>query len=132
MKSSILDEDQLEFVVELCQVDDDLVRDRFASTQCSNKNYTTTVHIDETVISDEPITAWFCTCTTRPSAVGCCAHITALIWHLAVCRADINHDEHELSANRFLLSIQDFLRYMDTEEGTDVTDGSTDTLSDYD
>jgi hypothetical protein len=105
MKPSIFDEGQLEFVVELCQGEDDLVRARFASRHCNNKNYTATVQIDGTGICDESIRAWFCTGATRPRVVGCCEHITALIWHLGVCRAKINYDEQELLANRFLLSI---------------------------
>jgi hypothetical protein len=132
MKPSVLGEDQLEFVVELCQGEVNLVRVCFASRHCINKNYTATVQIDGTGISDELTKAWLCTCATRPMVIGCCAHMKALIWHLGVCLASIYYDEHELTTNRFLLLIQDCLRYPDTKHSVNATYGSGDNASGYD
>jgi hypothetical protein len=108
-----------------------LIRLCFAFRRCSNKNYSVTVQIDGTGISDESIRAWFCTCATARRVLRCCAHITALILHLGVCRASILYEEHELSASRFLLLIQDNLQYPDTEHSVDVTKNSTDTDNDH-
>jgi hypothetical protein len=108
-----------------------LVRARFTFRQCSNKNYTTTVPIDETGMCDEPINAWFYTLATGSSVLKCCAHITALIWHLDVCPARIRYVEHVVSASCFILTIQDCLRYPDIEDSIDVADGSRDTDSDH-
>jgi hypothetical protein len=107
-----------------------LVQARFTSRHCSDENYNATVQIDETGISDELMKDCFCICTTGRSVLGCCAHITAHIWHIGVCRESIDYDEHELSTNRFLLSIQDCLQYPDTEDSVNVTDDSGDTDSD--
>jgi hypothetical protein len=43
LKPSILDEDELQFVVELCSKQNDLVRARFASRHSNRKTYITTV-----------------------------------------------------------------------------------------
>ena len=46
LKPSPLDEDQLDFIVELCANHPDLVRARFASRHSSGKNYIATVEFD--------------------------------------------------------------------------------------
>jgi hypothetical protein len=81
---SILNNDELEFVVELCSKYDDLIRARFNSRHSNNKTYITIVQHNSQNI-EYPITGWFCTCMTGCRDVGCCAHVTALLWHLGVC-----------------------------------------------
>ena len=77
LRPSYFDEDDLEFIVELCDKYEDLVRVRFQSRHNSQKNYIATVQFDDK--QDQPIQGWFCTCASESRTVGCCAHITALL-----------------------------------------------------
>ena len=131
-KPSMLNEDEMEFVVELCAAHEDLVRARFASRYCSNKNYITTVQFDSDD-DEEPIKGWFCTCSAGARVIGCCAHITALIWHLGVNKGEHHNSEHQLSASRFIQFIHDCIQYHDTVESDDETASSeTDSSGDDD
>jgi hypothetical protein len=129
MKPSVLDDDQYEFTVELSSKYDDLVRVRFASRHSSRKKYVTTVQFDEED-DEEPIKGWFCTCSAGARNVGCCAHVTALIWHLGVCRAETNPDNHQLSASSFLRSVEDCIQYSDIERSDDDSSGTDQSGSD--
>jgi len=111
MKPSLLDDDQYEFIVELSSKYNDLIRVRFASRHSSRKKDAATVQFDE----EEPIKGWFCTCSAGARNVGCCAHVTSLIWHLGVYRGEINPDDHQLAASNFLRSIEDCIQYSDIE-----------------
>ena len=113
-KTSILDDEELEFTVELCAAHPDLVRVRFASRHSSSKNYMATVQFDQD--DDDPIKGWFCTCFAGARVVGCCAHIIALIWHLGVCRGEAEPNTHPLSAARLILSVDDCIQYPQTDE----------------
>lgn len=130
MKPSPLDEDQLDFIVELCADHPDLVRARLASRHSSSKNYIATVEFDEE--SDEdPITGWFCTCAAGSRVFGCCAHITALIWQLGVCRGEVEAMSNPLSSRRFFQFIRDsaalHLSDDDDDDQSANSDGNTDT-----
>ena len=48
--------------------------------------------------------------------VGCCVHITALLWHLGVCRAEINQNIHPLSTTKILNAIHDSAQFSDVPE----------------
>lgn len=132
LKPSILDEEELEFVVELCSNHHDLVRVRFVSRHSSSKTYMATVQFDQDDEND-PIKAWFCTCFAGARIIGCCAHITALIWHLGVCRGETDGTPHPLSAAKLILSVDDCIQYSTTDESDDdqsdteqsSTDGAT-------
>ena len=106
LKLSPLDEDQLDFIVELCANHPDLVRSRFASRHSSTKNCIATVEFNED--SDEdPLIGWFCTCACGSRVFGCCAHATALIWQLDVCRGEVETISNPLPSGRFFQFIQD-------------------------
>ena len=126
-----MDNEKYEFVIELSTKHADLVRVRFASRHSSNKNYIATVQFDEDDY-DEPIKGWFCTCAAGARIIGCCAHITALIWHLGVCRGRNNYSDHQLSANNFLPNLEDCIQYSDDVSNSDNDDDSSDTGSDSD
>jgi hypothetical protein len=88
-----------------------------------------TVQFDEED-EDEPIKGWFCTCLAGARNIGCCAHITALIWHLGVCRGEIISSHHQLSANNFLNSVQDCIQYSDVERSDDDSTATDQSESD--
>lgn len=128
-KQSILDDEELEFVVELCSAHTDLVRVRFASRHSSSKHYMATVQFDKDDYNN-PIKGWFCTCFAGARIIGCCAHITALIWHLGVCRGEADATVHPLSAARLILSVDDCIQYSTTDDSdqdaSDTDQSSTD------
>jgi hypothetical protein len=125
LKPSILDEDELEFVVELCSNQNDLVRARFASRHSSRKTYIATVQFNNHD-DDLPIEGWYCTCCAGARVIGCCAHITAIIWHLGVSRGEIDPTENKQSASQFIHFLQDCIQHYESEESGDDSDSSDD------
>lgn len=124
MQPSILDEDQFEFVVELCSQYNDLIRVRFASRHSNARKYVATVQFDDDD-EEEPIKGWFCTCSAGARIIGCCAHITALIWHLGVSRAEINSSDDPLLAKNLLLHVDDCDQYSEKETSDDEDNDSS-------
>ncbi|CAF3450016.1 unnamed protein product [Rotaria sp. Silwood2] len=62
---------------------------------------------------DEPIKGRFCTCLVGARIIGCCAHVTALIWHLGICRDETIPTDDQLSASNFLSSVEDCIQHSD-------------------
>jgi len=118
LTSSIINDDELEFVVELCSDYGNLVRARFASRHSSRKSYIAIVQYN-TRYTGHPIDGWYCTCVAGYRDVGCCSHITALLWHLGVCRAEIDQDVHPLAASKIFDSIYDSVQFSDVGETDD-------------
>ena len=102
MKPSYLDPCQSEFTVELCEQQSDLVRAHFQSRDLSSKFYCTTIRHDH---QPPHIREWYCSCIIGCPVVGCCAHATALVWHLSAERAIPSGTTHPLSTTRLLNSI---------------------------
>ena len=92
---SLTDEEGMEFMVQLCHEYDDLVRARLPLRHSKNKNHITTIQFDRQ--KQQPIEAWYCTCSVGAREVGVCSHVTALLWHLDTNRAVILTDSHPLS-----------------------------------
>jgi len=78
---------------------------------------------------EEPITGWYCTCSAGARVIGCCAHITALLWHLGVSRAQVNSPDHSLSAKNYLDRVADCIQYSDIDGSDDEDAGSNDSDS---
>ena len=130
LKPSPLDEDQLDFIVELCANHPDLVRARLASRHSSSKNYIATVPFDED--SDEdPMTGWFCTCACGSRVFGCCAHTTALIWQLGISCGEVETISNPLSSRPFFEFIRDSAHLYLSEDDDDdqsAEDGENTTM----
>lgn len=116
-QQSYLDEDQLEFIVELCEGHDDLIRARFQSRHSNQKKHIATVQFDEH--NEQSITGWYCTCAAGGREVGMCSHITALLWHLGVERGTIPASTHPLSASKLLTAIDTSMTFSDQENSSD-------------
>ena len=102
MKPSYLDPRQSEFTVELCEQQSDLVRAHFQSRHSSSKVYCTTIRHHH---QPPHIREWYCTCIIGCRVMGCCAHVTALVWHLGVERAIPSGNTDPLSTTRLPNSI---------------------------
>lgn len=124
IQPSYLDENDLEFIVELCNQHSDLLRVRFHSRHISTKYHTATVQFDDA--HDQPIQAWFCTCASGARTVGCCVHVTAILWHMGVNRGEINHSLHPLSAARLLRFVDDSNSHLETDDDDDEPDNTDD------
>ena len=116
-QQSYINEEQLEFVVELCEGDDDLIRARFQSRHSNHKKHIAPVQFDEQ--KEQPIIGWYCTCSSGSREVGMCSHITALLWHLGVERAVVSTSTHPLSASKLLTAIDDSMKFSDIEYDSD-------------
>ena len=66
-----------QFIVELSSNDDNIVRARFSSRHINTKPYVTIIQHNIKNI-EQPITGWYCTCTSGRRNVGCCVHVAAL------------------------------------------------------
>jgi hypothetical protein len=130
-------DEELEFIIELCAQHNDLVRARFVSRHSNNKTHTATVQFK--IDTEQPISGWYCTCTSGWRDVGCCAHVAALLWHLGVCRAKVDRNIHPLSAGQLFAAIDDSMQFFsdadqsdDEEEDNDDNVASSDTASSTD
>jgi hypothetical protein len=121
--------EELEFIIELCPQRNDLVRARFASRHSNNKNYAAIIQFKNDI--EQPIQGWYCTCISGWRDVGCCAHVTALIWHLGVCRAKVEQDIHPLSAGKLLAAVDDSMQFSDVDD-TDDEENDDDSLKSSD
>ena len=117
MIQSTMYQDELEFIIEYCENYSDLVRARFVSRHCSSKNYLATVQFDNNM-EEEPIIRQYRKCAAGARQVGCCAHVTALIWHLGVCRGEFETSTNPLTTDRFF----DFVHDAATIEESSTTD----------
>ena len=117
LQQSDINEEQLEFIVELCDKHDDLVRARFQSRHSNRKKYIATVQFNEQ--NEKPITGWYCTCSVGGREVGMCSHVTALLWHMGVERATVSTSAHPLSASKLLSAIDDSMKFSDDENNSD-------------
>ena len=106
---SVLNDDEMEFFVELCSVQDDLVRVRFQSRHSNQKYHIATVQFD--VMKENPICDYYCTCTSGAREVGCCVHVASILWHHGVQRGKIHQKVHPLSAIKLLQTVNDSKRY---------------------
>ena len=113
VRLSLTNEEGMEFLVELYHEYDDLVRARFPSCHSKNKNHTTTIQSDRQ--KQQPIEAWYCTCSAGAREIGMCSHVTALLWHFGVNRAVIPTDTHPLSASRLINVIDDSIQFNEAE-----------------
>ena len=102
MKLSYLDSRQSELTIELREQQSDLVRAHFQSCHSSSKVYCTTIRHHR---QPPHIHEWYCMRITGYRVVGCCAHVTALAWHLVVERSIPSRTTYPLSITRLLSSI---------------------------
>ncbi|CAF1659052.1 unnamed protein product [Adineta ricciae] len=124
LQPSFLDENELEFIVELCNQHTDLLRVRFHSRHSNTKHHTATVQFDDN--QDQPIQAWYCTCASGSRTVGCCVHITAILWHMGVNRGEVNVNLHPLSAARLLGYVDDSNSHLEIDDNDDESNNIDD------
>ncbi|CAF4036162.1 unnamed protein product [Adineta steineri] len=60
LQQSYINDEQLEFTVELCEGHDDLVRARFQSRHSNRKQLIATIKLNEQ--DEKPITGWYYAC----------------------------------------------------------------------
>lgn len=117
LKPSILDENEFEFQVQLSAAHPELVRVCFQSRHSNAKTYQTTIQFDDQ--QDEPIEGWYCTCCIGSRTVGCCSHVTAILWHLGVARAVVDQSNSHVWTNRLHDAVDDSVQYSEIEESSD-------------
>ena len=117
-------------MVKLCHEYNDLVRARLPSRHSKNKNHTATIQFDRQ--KQQPIEAWYCTCSAGAREVSMCSHVTAILWHLGVNRAVIPTDSHPLSASRLLNAIDDSIQFNEDESQSNDDSSTSLTESDAD
>ena len=120
LRPSNIDNEQMEFIVELCNEHEDLVRARFHYRHSKQKQYMATLQFKEK--KQQSIQGWYCICTSGAREVSMRSHVIALLWHLGVERAVIKTSVHLLAAVKLLDSVDDSMKFSD-----DGTDSDTDT-----
>ena len=117
LQQSEVDNEQVKFIVELCEEHGDLIRARFQSRHSNHKTHVATVQFDEQ--KQQPIIGWYCTCSSGGRELGMCSHIAALLWHLGVARAVLPTSTRLLSAFKLLTAIDDSMKFSDIEDDSD-------------
>ncbi len=98
----------------MCDKQSDLLRVRFHSRHSNAKHHIATVQFDDD--QEQAIQGWFCTCASGSRTVGCCAHVTAVLWHMGVNQGEINTALHPLSAARLLGFVDDSNMHLEDDE----------------
>ena len=127
VRLSLTAEERMEFMVELCHEYDDLVRARFPLRHSKNKNHITTIQFDRQ--KQQPIEAWYCTCSAGAREVSVCSHVMALLWDLGINRAVIPTDSHPLSVSRLINAIDDSKQFNEDESQSDDDSSASPTES---
>ncbi|CAF4389714.1 unnamed protein product, partial [Rotaria magnacalcarata] len=120
LTQSILNDDAMEFLVELCTTREDLVRVRFQSRHSNRKHHAATVQFH--IMNEDPIRGYYCTCTSGAREVGCCVHVAAVLWHLGVQRGNIDQNVHPLSAIKLMEAVHDSTQYSRLHDESDDDD----------
>ncbi|CAM4849082.1 unnamed protein product [Rotaria magnacalcarata] len=120
LTQSILNDDAMEFLVELCTTREDLVRVRFQSRHSNRKHHVATVQFH--IMNEDPIRDYYCTCTSGAREVGCCVHVAAVLWHLGVQRGNIDQNVHPLSAIKLMEAVHDSTQYSQLHDESDDDD----------
>ena len=63
-----------------------MLRGRIQSRHINAKRYFCWIEYDLSVEPADSIVAWFCQCKTGLRMVGCCAHVTSILWFLGYAR----------------------------------------------
>ena len=63
-----------------------LVKGRIQSRFQSNKYHLSFILVDSTLVGANAIIEYYCTCKTGARTVGCCAHLTSIMWYLGYGR----------------------------------------------
>ena len=63
-----------------------MLRGRIQSRHINAKRYFCWIEYDTEAETSESIVAWFCQCKAGPRIVGCCAHVTSILWFLGYAR----------------------------------------------
>ena len=63
-------------------------------------------------MTDDPITAWSCTCTAGAITAGCCAQVASIIWYLSYA----HHNNFENSRAQHCIYQTILERTLRTEE----------------
>ena len=63
-------------------------------------------------MTDDPKTAWYCTCDTGAIMVVCCAHVASIIWYLS----HAHHNNFQKSQTGYRIFQTTLERTIDAEE----------------
>ena len=89
-------DDDGSYKFELHEAAPDLLRVRIQSRHISAKKYFLWIQYTDNVNDIDPVKGWFCQCKAGARVVGCCAHVSFVIWYLSLAR----HLEQPLPGRR--------------------------------
>ena len=97
-----------------------ILRVHIQSRHRTSKQYYLWVEWDPKVNGSKSVTGWYCMCKAGMRTVGCCAHIAAVIWYLAIAR----YDKHKFlrACNVSMEDIIDSRSIGDLPEGDNEAD----------
>ena len=70
------------------------------------------------LMTDDPITAWYCTCAAGAITAGCCAQVASIIWYLSY--APHNKFENSRALHRIYQTILERTLHTEERENSDV------------
>ena len=98
-----------DYIIHLGDDGDNILRCTIQSRHSNSTKYKVWIQYSMT---NDPITAWYCTCAAGAITVGCCAHIASIIWYLSYARH--NNFQKSQTLHRIFQTILE--RMIDTEE----------------
>ena len=104
-----------DYIIQLGDDDDNILR---CTIQSRHSNLTKHKAWIQYSMTDDPITAWYCTCTAGAITVGCSAHVASIIWYLSYARH--NNFEKSQARHRIYQAILERTLHTEESENSDV------------
>ena len=103
------------YSIQRCRQFSDVIGVATRSAHSNRKTYHPTIQF-----SADEILGWWCDCPIGSRIIGCCSHVSSVIWFLSYRRWDSNNTRrtstHPLNFIRDSISISDFYDSSDDEE----------------
>lgn len=63
----------------------DILQAKIQSRHVSSKSYYLWIQYDS-ADTEDPVTLWYCQCRSGARLVGCCAHVSSVLWYIGIKR----------------------------------------------
>jgi hypothetical protein len=113
-----------EFTVFRSRSDPNVIRSRLQSRHKNRKQYDVYIELDPSKLAAwEKLKGWYCGCTSGARTIGCCSHVTAVIWWLGLGRLQGKRERKHLWLNIINAGdCQEEIDIFDEDPWSDISD----------
>lgn len=111
----------------LCKFNQRIIQVKIQSRHVSSKVYKIWIEYDEL---EGTIDGWYCTCKSGARTLGCCSHITSVLWYLGYYRHCQKKQRNCQSYKDFLCDAEDSEEIDQQDDWSDNYDSSSEDDSD--